>query len=223
MRIRRKKHLGERLEQVKKVLIVPPRDLVNVKEAVLDKKYFDYNEIFKNDNPVCLEIGCGKGGFICQTALNNPDKNYIAVELLENIIVMASEKAINEKIENLVFVNSGAEYLPRYIKNGSIDSIFLNFSPPYPQDSYENRRLTSDRFMLSYKDFLRDGGQVFQKTDDKGLFDYSKSKFIEHGFDVKDISEDLKNGTIANVKTEYEEKFLKLNLPIYGLIATKKN
>lgn len=221
MRIRRKKHLEERLSLVKDYLIVPDRDIVNVKEAVKDKKYFDYKSIFGNDNPVELEIGCGKGGFIVQKAKENPNINFIAVELLENIIVMAAENAKENGVNNVRFVNSGAEYLPRYIKEKSISNIYLNFSPPFPKDGYENRRLTSDRFMPSYKSYLKDGGCVYQKTDDYGLFIYSFSKFVEYGFMVKDVSVDIEKGLVDNVMTEYERKFKSQGLKVYGLIATK--
>ncbi len=221
MRIRRKKHLEERLSLVKDYLIVPDRDIVNVKEAVKDKKYFDYKSIFGNDNPIELEIGCGKGGFIVQKAKENPNINFIAVELLENIIVMAAENAKENGLNNVRFVNSGAEYLPRYIKDESISNIYLNFSPPFPKDGYENRRLTSDRFVPSYKSYLKDGGSVYQKTDDYGLFIYSFSKFVEHGFMVKDVSVDIEKGLIDNVMTEYEKKFKSQGLKVYSLIAIK--
>ena len=223
MRIRRKKHLKERLEKVKDYLIVADRDIANVKQAIQDKRYFDYEKMFANQNSVELEIGCGKGGFICQKASLNPNTNYIAVELLENIVVMACESASELNLKNVKFVNSGAEYLPRYIKDGSIENIYLNFSPPYPQDSYENRRLTCDRHILAYKAFLREGGAVYQKTDDKGLFEYSLAKFKQHGFIVKDVSLELENGQLQNVATEYESKFRALGMPIYALIATKSN
>ena len=221
MRIRRKKHLKERLLGVNDYVLVPDRDIVNVKEAVKDKKYFDYEKIFSNSNPVELEIGCGKGGFIIEKAKSNPDINFIAVELLENIIVMAAERAKNEGIKNLVFVNSGAEYLPRYIKSESIQNIYLNFSPPYPQNGYEARRLTCERNVLSYKEYLVCGGAVCQKTDDKPFFEYSFEKFNECGFAVEDVSDKIGDGTIENVMTEYEKKFRDLGMPIYGLIAKK--
>jgi tRNA (guanine-N7-)-methyltransferase len=134
---------------------------------------------------------------------------------------MACENALKQGLKNLKFVNSGAEYLPRYIKDGSISNIYLNFSPPYPQDSYENRRLTCDRHILAYKAFLTDGGAVYQKTDDKGLFDYSLAKFKQYGFIVKDVSLEIEKGLIPNVETEYESKFRALGLPIYALIAVK--
>ena len=222
MRIRRKKHLEERLENLKDIIIVPDRDIVNVKEAVQDKKYYDFSSMFSSDNPVEMEIGCGKGGFVVQKALLNPNVNYIAVELLNNIIVMAGELAKSKGVENVRFLNSGAEYLPRYIKDGSINNIYLNFSPPFPPNSYESHRLTCDRRVLEYKNFLVNDGSIFQKTDDKPFFEYSFQKFVEHGFDVEDLSEKVNVGLIDNVVTEYEKKFREKGMPIYALKATKK-
>ncbi len=222
MRIRKKKHLKERLEQVAKYVIVPNLDIKNVLAAVKRKDYFDYNKIFGNDNPVELEIGCGKGSFIIEKAKRNPGVNFIAVELLENIIVMAAENAAKQGLENLVFVNSGADYLPRYIKEKSIENVYLNFSPPYPQDGYESHRLTNPRLISNYKSFLKDGGCVYQKTDDKEFFDYSTLKFLEQGFLVEDISADIDSGRVDNVVTEYESKFRALGQSIYALVAKNK-
>ncbi len=222
MRIRRKKHLKERLCGIKELVIVPPRDILNVKEAVKSKRYFNYSEIFSNNNPVELEIGCGKGGFIIEKARLNPNLNFLAVELLENIIVMAGEDAKEKGVTNLRFVNSGAEYLPRYIKDNSINNIYLNFSPPYPNDGYENRRLTADAKVEAYKDFLVDGGSVYQKTDDKEFFEYSFRQFKKYGFIVTDLTESLANSEIDNIETEYESKFRAKSMPIYALKAQMK-
>ncbi len=222
MRIRRKKHLDERLKNVSEYLIVPDMDIVNVKLAVKDKKPFDFVKIFGNDNPVELEVGCGKGGFIVQKAINNPNVNFLAVELLENIIVMAAELAKEKGLKNVKFVNSGAEYLPRYIPEQTISNVYLNFSPPFPKDGYEHRRLTCDRFVLAYKDFLVSGGCVFQKTDDRPFFEYSFSKFVEHGFSVVDVTDLLGQGKIENVETEYEKKFKSIGIKANALIAKKE-
>ena len=221
MRIRKKKHLEERLKLVSDYVIVPDRDIPNVTEAVKNKNYFNFQEIFGNNNPVELEIGCGKGGFIVQKAKENPNVNYIAVELLCNIIVMAAELAKKEKITNVKFVNSGAEYLPRYIKPNSINKIYLNFSPPFPPLTYETRRLTCDRFVVAYKDYLVSGGKIIQKTDDKDFFNYSLGKFIQHGFETQDISFLLNSNQIENTETEYEKKFKSIGIDICGRIATK--
>ncbi len=219
MRIRRKKHLDERLIDIKDYVLVPVQDIKNVIEAVKYKKYFDYKIIFGNDNPVEMEVGCGKGGFIIEKAKRNPNVNFLAVELLENIIVMAGENAKKQGVKNLKFVNSGAEYLPRYIKENSINNIYLNFSPPYPKDGYENRRLTADAKVESYKRFLVDDGCVYQKTDDKGLFEYSFNQFLKYGFEVKDLTKELERGEIENIQTEYESRFRALSMPIYALKA----
>ncbi len=220
MRIRRKKHLDERLENVGKYLIVPDRQILNVKEAVKAKAYLDYEALYGNANCINLEIGCGKGGFIVEQAASAPDENFLAVELLENIIVMAAEQARELGLENLYFMNSAAEYLPRYIKPQSVKRLFLNFSPPYPQKGYETRRLTCDRFMEYYKDFLTPDGIIIQKTDDKAFFDYSLLQFKRFGFKVTDVSEKIVNGILPNVQTEYEKKFRAQGLPIYCLYAS---
>ena len=222
MRIRRKKHLKERIEKILDYVIVPPRDIVNVLEAIKDKRYFNYQDMFGNDNPVEMEIGCGKGGFVTEMAKLNPNKNFIAVELLDNIIVMAGELAKKQGLKNVKFVNSGAEYLPRYIMESSIDNIYLNFSPPYPSDAYENRRLTCDPRIESYKAFLKANGSIYQKTDDKDFFEYSFKQFVKHGFVVENVSEKIEKGEMANVQTEYEKKFREQGMPIYALIATKR-
>ena len=222
MRIRRKKHLEERLENVKDVLIVPDRDIVNVKLAVENKKFYDFKAIFNNNNPVELEIGCGKGGFITQKALKNPNVNFIAVEMLENIIVMACELTKKNNLTNVRFLNTGAEYLPRYIKEKSISNIYLNFSPPFPKIGSESHRLTSDNFINAYKSFLVSGGKIFQKTDDREFFEYSFNKFVENGFDVIEISDKILMNQVENVETEYEKMFKNKGIKINGLIATLK-
>ncbi len=223
MRIRRKKNLEERLEKVKKKLLIIDKKVVNVNEALKDKRLLDFESIFNNDNPVCVEIGCGKGGFILETAKISPDKNFLAVEMMENIILLAVETAMKTTANNLYFMNTGAEYLPRYIKDNSVSEVYLNFSPPYPQKNRENRRLTNDRFIKVYKDMLVNGGKIHLKTDDLGFYEYSQEKLRENGFDVENTSEKVKNGTLNNVLTEYEKKFISQGLPIYYLTATKRH
>ena len=221
MRMRRKKHLLERLDKVKDYLIIAEKDIINVNEAIKDKRYINFKKIFGNDNPVELEIGCGKGSFICEKANRNSDTNYIAVEMLENIILLACENALKREIKNVRFLNTGGEYLPRYLENNSIQNIYLNFSTPYPKKTYENRRLTNDRFLKMFKELLVSDGCVYQKTDDKVFFDYSFNKFLENGYKVIDITEKINYNEIENIRTEYETKFLEQGLKIYGLIAKK--
>lgn len=223
MRIRRKKNLELRLEKVKEKLIIVDKKVVNVNEALKDKCLLDFKSIFNNDNPICVEIGCGKGGFIIETAKECKDKNFLAVEMMENIILLAVESAIDMPLDNLYFMNTGAEYLPRYIPDNSVSEVYLNFSPPYPQNNRENRRLTNDRFVKIYKNMLIDGGKICLKTDDLGFYEYSFKKLLENGFEVENTTEKVNGGAVKNVLTEYEKKFKSLGLPIYYLVATKRH
>ena len=220
MRIRKKKHLEERLLKLNNYLLNVDTSIKNVNEALSKKDYLDLNSIFNNANPLCIEVGCGKGGFILNMSKKHPEYNYIAVEMMQNIIVMAVESVIKEGLSNVRFINTGAEYLPRYIKEGTVEKIFLNFSPPYPKKTYECRRLTNKRFVESYYSLLKDGGVVEQKTDDYEFFIYSKESFISNGFKVEDKTETLPYDT-DNIVTEYESKFRKQGMPIYKLVATK--
>ncbi len=221
MRIRRKRNFSERFDLIKDYVIVAERDILNQKEAIKDKKYLDYNKIFNNDNPVSIEVGCGKGGFIIELAKKYPNKNFIAVELLENIILMAAENAKKEGLKNLIFFNSGADYLPRYIMPNSVENIFLNFSPPYPGKSYENRRLTYAPLVEFYYSVLKDDGSLYQKTDDVGLFQYSLENLLKGGFNVKEVSDIIESVEYLNVPTEYERKFRSLGVKINALVAKK--
>ncbi len=221
MRIRRKRNFNERFDLIKDYVLIAERDILNQKEAIKNKKYLDYNKIFINDNPVSIEVGCGKGGFIIELAKKHPDKNFIAVELLENIILMAAENAKKEGLKNLIFFNSGADYLPRYIKPNSVENIFLNFSPPYPGKSYENRRLTYGPLVEFYFETLKKGGTLYQKTDDVGLFEYSFQNLRNVGFTVNEVSDIIENVEYLNVLTEYERKFRNLGVKINALIAKK--
>lgn len=220
MRMRRKKNLEKRLDNCEYNLINVGEIPKNAQLAVQEKHYLDYQALFGNSNPVELEIGCGKGKFIIETAIENPDINYIAIEKYDNVIVQACEKAEQEKITNLKFMNIGAEYLERYLKSGSIRKIYLNFSCPYPKKSYANRRLTNKRFLKIYEALLSSEGEIYQKTDNQGLFEYSIEQFSQYGYCLKNVSLDLhKSDFLGNVETEYEHKFSSLGKPIYRLEA----
>ena len=187
------------------------------------KEYIDTKELFGNDNPVVLEIGCGKGGFACELAKRNPDINILALEKCSNVIVIAGEAAINQNISNLKFLHCGAEYLEKYIMPQSIERIYLNFSCPYPKRAYENHRLTNPRFLKSYKVLLKEGAEIHQKTDNMHFFEYSIEQLTGFGFSLKNVSLDLHNsGFEGNIETEYEHRFASQGMPIYRLEAYLK-
>lgn len=222
MRMRKKKHLEERLENCNNLLVLYSDDS-NFQTAIEKKEFIDTYELFGNGNPVVLEVGCGKGNFACELAKQNPDINVIALEKCANVIVIACEKAMKENITNLRFIQTGAEYLEKYIKPRSLDRIYLNFSCPYPKRAYENRRLTNIRFLKSYDVLLKEGAEIHQKTDNMHFFEYSIEQFSEYGFKLKNISLDLHNSNFeGNIETEYEHKFASIGMPIYRLEAYMK-
>ena len=133
MRMRKKKYLEERLAAVSDRLFIINTEDRNFNTAITEKEYIDVSKWFKNDNPIFLEIGCGKGKFACEFAKQNPDINLVAVEKSANVIVGACETAKNEGIENIRFIGGSAEYLPKFIKPNTIGRIFLNFSCPFPK------------------------------------------------------------------------------------------
>lgn len=223
MRMRRKKNLESRLENCSDYIFTIEAQEKNFKVAVESKSYFDYKEIFGNDNPVHMEIGCGKGQFICEIAKRNPDINYIAVEKAANVIVLAAEKLKEAGVKNVMLVKGAAEYLPCYIPDGSIERLYLNFSCPFPKNKYANHRLTNKTFLAIYEMMLADGAEIHQKTDNMHFFEYSIGELSDYGFTIKNVSLDLHNsGFEGNIVTEYEKRFSDLGQPIYRLEAYLK-
>ena len=223
MRMRKKRHFDERLSESLPALIEIDKEL-DPREDVFVEAYINPAEIFGNDNPVYLEVGCGKGKFASEIAKANPDFNFIGVEKEANVIVDACKKAIDENIPNLKFMTVGAEYLCRYLRPQSIAGIYLNFSCPFPKNTYAVHRLTHPRFLEIYKKLLADGGKLIQKTDNMKLFEFSIESFACSGWDIKNVSLDLHNSKYAegNIMTEYETRFVNLGQPIYRLEANPR-
>jgi tRNA (guanine-N7-)-methyltransferase len=217
--MRRKKHLEERLAQCRDMIIFMDREDRNfsVKD---DKSMLNFAELFGNSNPVVLEVGCGKGHFIRELAKRNPECNYIAVEKSSNVIVDAAEKTIAEGLSNVRFLRGGAEYLDCYIPQNSTKLIYLNFSCPFPKNSYAAHRLTHRRFLSIYRGLLAEGGEIHQKTDNQQLFEFSIAEFSQSGWGLKNVSLDLhKSDFEGNIVTEYEKRFSEQGFPIYRLEA----
>jgi len=181
----------------------------------------DFFVVFGNDNPVALEIGCGKGGFVCALAKENLGVNYLALEKMSNVILTPMEEVKRQGIENIRFLNIRAECLPCYIPEGSLDCIYLNFSTPLPKLGYATQRLTHRNFLEMYKKLLKKGGRILQKTDNRDFFEFSLEEFRACGFDLKNVTFDLhENGNPSwNIVTEYEQKWVERGLPIHRLEA----
>ncbi len=205
MRMRNRAHLDERIDACSDIIL----DGFKTEAAKL--------------KPLHIEIGCGKGGFITQTAALNPDINHIAVEKVSNVIVLAMEKAKSQNLKNLWFVQGNFRDLSEDIEDNSIDRIYLNFSDPWPKKGYAKRRLTHGGFLEIYKRILSPNGEICFKTDNRELFEYSLETFEENGFMLEDVTFDLHNSDFkGNIMTEYEERFSQQGIPICRLVAKTK-
>ena len=207
MRMRKKKNGEARINACADYLIRTPDD-----------------EGFRSMLPAELEIGCGKGRFICETAKLNPDKKYIAVELSTDALITALENASSQEIPNVRFINLNARELCTYFKKGDVKTIYLNFSDPWPKARHAKRRLTYRSFLALYKEFLPEDGRICFKTDNRPLFDFSLEEFKECGWRVEDVTYDLHSSPYneGNVMTEYEKAFSEKGVPINRLVAYVK-
>lgn len=222
MRMRKKKYLDERVDAVSEYIFEIKSEEKDFNKAIIEKELFDYKELFGNDNPVRMEIGCGKGQFIFELAQRYPEINFIAVEKVKNVIVSAAEKANSIGLKNVRFVCGSAEYLPKYIPEKSIELIYLNFSCPFPKERYAKHRLTHRNFLSIYNKLLKDGGEIHQKTDNMHFFEFSIEEFSAAGYKLENVSLDLHNSSFeGNIVTEYEKRFSDLGQPIYRLEAKK--
>ena len=220
MRMRKKKHAKIRMDACKELLIPLSEHEKDYREAEHNPTYLDLSAIFGNENPVELEIGCGKGQFIASLAKRNPDINYIAVEVCYDVAVMAAETVKEAGLQNVRLMVMPAEYLLKYLKENSVDRIYLNFSCPFPKNKYAKHRLTAPKFLYIYKKILKNGKEIHQKTDNMHFFEFSIENLSEFGFKLKNISLDLhKSDFEGNIVTEYEKRFVDLGQPIYRLEA----
>ncbi len=176
--------------------------------------------VFENDNPIHLELGTGKGGFITAMAGINSEINYVGVEKVPDILYIALQKFLEEPRNNLRLILADVEELPQFFTQGEIERIYLNFSDPWPKLRHERRRLTYHKYLEIYQYLLIKNGQIHLKTDNLNFFEYSLKSFAEFGFSLGNITYDLHNsGFMGNVFTEYELKFSGLGQPIYRLEA----
>lgn len=205
MRMRRKKHREERMESCSHLMI---RDIMEYKN--------DIRAVYSEDKPMHIEIGCGKGGFISETARRNPDINYIAFEKNLDVLVLAMEKVQQMGLTNVRFVPGDAGVLGDMETKTKIQRVYINFCDPWPKAGHKKRRLTHENFLSIYKRLLDAGGEIHFKTDNQGLFEFSLNSFADFGLKLKNITLDLHNsGFEGNVMTEYEKLFSEKGQPIY--------
>lgn len=213
MRVKKKKHGFERLESCKEVLLQEPEQLKGGAKAV-----------FGNELPLYLEIGCGKGDFAIGMAERYPDRNFLAVERISDVLVNAAEKAQEKALPNLRLFCCDAKDLPQLFAPESLSGIYLNFSDPWPKKKHYKRRLTCRAFLEEYKRLLKDGGMICLKTDNADLFRFSLSEFTAAGLAVQNVTDDLHASPFAesNIMTEYERRFSAAGCKIHRAEALKQ-
>ncbi|HIU39872.1 MAG TPA: tRNA (guanosine(46)-N7)-methyltransferase TrmB [Candidatus Aphodocola excrementigallinarum] len=208
------------------------KNVKNASEIIMNSSYLikdpklykgKYNKLFGNDNPIDIEIGMGKGDFIIGMAMQNPNVNYIGIEMYDSVIVRAVQKLENKIIPNLRLIRMDANLIDEVFEK-EINTIYLNFSDPWPKKRHEKRRLTSHEFLKKYDNLFKGEKKIFQKTDNLGLFAFSIESLSTYGYTLKNVTLDLYNNMIENnVQTEYEKKFESKNVKICRLEAYKND
>ncbi len=202
------------------------RNVKNKEEILNNSKYFidnpyeykgKWQSFFKNDKPIYIEIGMGKGKFIIENALKYKDINFIGIEKYDSVIARCLPK-IPEGLDNLVIVRLDALNIDKvFLKE--IDRIYLNFSDPWPKVRHSMRRLTSKVFLEKYEGVFKKKKEIIMRTDNRDLYIFSLLSFSEYGYILKEISFDLHKDKDDLITTEYEDKFTKLGMPIYYVVV----
>ena len=184
---------------------------------------------FKNqENPIHLELGCGKGQFIAQKAIQNPEINYIAIDLVDAMLGLAKRnveevfKENKKEIDNVILTRFDIERIPLILgEKDNIKRIYINFCNPWPKGKHRKKRLTHTRQLEKYKTFLAKDGEIYFKTDDDDLFNGSLGYFEESGFTIVKKTYDLHAEPIweNNIETAHEKMFSKQGIKIKALIA----
>lgn len=211
MRMRKKKNAESRMNACADIRIDNPKDLKG-----------KWKETFAPGLEMYLEIGCGKGTFVTTLAERNPDKFYVAVEVVPDVIMLAMEKAKRAALTNIRFVCFDAAEICEVFEDGELDGLYLNFSDPWPKNRHHKRRLTYIDFLEKYKKIIKNGGKIFFKTDNRPLFDFSLTQFMEAKIPLSQVCTDLHTSMWeeGNIHTEYEDNFSAKGFTINRLVGT---
>jgi tRNA (guanine-N7-)-methyltransferase len=197
-----------KLEKIADIKVLP-----NVFEQPAELKGNWKNNIFENEDPITVEIGCGRGEYTVSLGRMFPGRNFVGVDIKGPRIWKGARIAFNEKLQNVAFIRSLIETITDYFSPGEVDEIWVTFPDPYPKPSKAQKRLISNRFLSIYSQILKPGGLINFKTDNAELFDWAVQTFKENPIiQLEDYTSDLYHSPLLNevtaIKTTYEEKFL---------------
>lgn len=171
---------------------------------------------FKNDHPLVLELGCGKGEYAVGLGRMFPDKNFIGVDIKGNRMHRGATDALNEGLSNVGFLRTHIEMIHSFFAPGEVDEIWLTF--PDPQIKKPRKRLSGSRFLDTYRDFLKPDGVIHLKTDSRFLYLYTRALLQDNDInpltDTDDLYNNLPVDEVLSLRTFYEEKWLAHNIPI---------
>nr|MBP3259029.1 tRNA (guanosine(46)-N7)-methyltransferase TrmB [Bacilli bacterium] len=205
------------------------RHIKNADQDIKKSKYYvddpesykgSFNKLFNNKKPIHLEIGMGKGNFIIEMAKRFPDINFIGLEKFDSVLVKAVEKLESIELDNLKLIWYDAATIDNLFDK-EIDTLYLNFSDPWPKKRHAKRRLTHESFLEKYDKIFKNTNNIIMKTDNRKLFEYSVKSFTDYGYKIEDISLDLHSDEVDIVETEYEKKFTKKGNVIYKVNVNK--
>lgn len=215
MRLRGKKGAREQLEQLSTLVVLEP-----------EAHKGQWKQVFGNDHPIYVELGMGKGQFVSQMSLKYPNVNFIGIDMYDELIARAAEKALELEDPtgsgmphpaNLRLVRANIEVIESIFADNELDRIYLNFSDPWPKTKHARRRLSHPRFVEKYRQVMNDEGEIHMKTDSETLFEFSLNSFAEMGLQMRNISLNLHRGQLneEHVMTEYEQKFVGKGMNIH--------
>ena len=179
----------------------------------------NWKSFFQNDHPIYIEIGMGKGKFIIENAIQNPNINYIGIEKYDSVIARALEK-IPEGLDNLKMIRMNALEIENVFSH-EVDKIYLNFSDPWPKKRHHDRRLTSKIFLEKYDSIFMGDSDIEMRTDNEELFIYSIETSSQYGYSLYQVSFNLHRDDPPLITTEYEDRFVKEGNSIFYLNGKK--
>lgn len=183
------------------------------------------DEIIKraNDREVTLEIGAGTALFAVELACRHPERFFVATDVKADRLQTGAKQALELSLENIIFIRIHTMQLAAAFKPHSIAEIWLTFSDPFPRVRQAKHRLSHPNFLDLYRQVLKLGGVLHQKTDNHALFDYSLEQFVNDGWRINELTYDLHNSKSLDdykIMTTFEQKFVTQGLPIYLLSAS---
>ncbi|WP_371375319.1 tRNA (guanosine(46)-N7)-methyltransferase TrmB [Sporomusa aerivorans] len=211
MRLRKKPWVAEALTGFSDIV------LQNAGEEMQGK----WAGLFARNWPLHVELGAGRGKFVSGMAEQYSQTNFVGLEAQQDVLYYAARKIRERELANVRLLVFNVFEIETVFAPGEIDRLYINFCDPWPKNRHAKRRLTHAGFLAKYRTVLKPGGQLWLKTDNRPLFEFSLEQFAEFGLTLDNISYDLHNsGFTDNVMTEYETKFSSLGQPIYRCEAT---